>query len=128
MNVFTALFSGVIVWSYPVSPADAAVPDFAVTPLVQADVDLYLNTMHAAADAAAKAKTAANTDIAIADSHGVGMHYQAVRHEIEALVGPHAAQAEPAPKESPVLVADRQLLAPHTEEIVTLQQQVRGSN
>jgi hypothetical protein len=125
MNVFTALFSGMMVWSYPVSPADAAVPDFAVTPLAEADVDLYLNTMHAAADAVAKAKAAANADIVIADSHGVGLHYQAVRHEIEALVGP---QAEPAPKESPILVADRQILAPHTAEIVALQQQVRGSN
>ncbi|HEV2560683.1 MAG TPA: hypothetical protein VGT78_00950 [Rhizomicrobium sp.] len=125
MNVFTALMGGMMVWSYPVSPADAAVPDFRVTPLVQADVDLYLNTMHAAADAVAKAKGTANADVTIADNHGVGMHYQAVRHEIETLIGPQAA---PAPKEDAVVAADRQLLAPHTDEIVTLQQQVRGSN
>jgi hypothetical protein len=67
MNIFSALFTGIAVWSNPTpapvatdaQPVQVAVvqvaPNYDVTPLSEADVDLYLEVMRGAADHIAQA-------------------------------------------------------------------------
>jgi hypothetical protein len=153
---------------------EGPVPNYDTTPMTQADVDLYISVMQAAADyiknpsasdkaamefakqvskgnapstvspeqaqMLARAATLAQYDMEIANQRGISKRYEAIRGTVEGLVGmtacptcsgdgggpatqqqkDQAAQADAAHK------ADLVLLQPHSDEIVTLQKQIRG--
>ncbi|MGD0145108.1 MAG: hypothetical protein ABSC92_18310 [Rhizomicrobium sp.] len=141
MNLFSAVFTGLAVWSSPPSgPATSdaytiqvatvdVVPNYQVTPLSEADVDVYLRVMRSAADhigrvsmgsGATGAADPGTYDEAVADRQGVRARYDAIKAAVDAQVGPGAAS------DTPVEVADRAVLAPHATEIQALQKQVSG--
>ena len=141
MNLFSAVFTGLAVWSSPTSvPANAdgnatqiamveAVPNYEVTALSQADVDIYLQVMRASADhiqhvsmpgAAAAPATPGTYDEAVAEQQGVRPRYDAIKTVVQAQLDPAVAS------ETPFRAADDALLAPHASEIQALQKQVNG--
>jgi hypothetical protein len=143
MNFLSAFFTGIAVTASP-SPQPAVdtqqvqvasvqtVPDFSVTPLTEADVDLYLHVMHGAADHVAHAgenrAALVNYDETVAEREGVKKRYDAVKVAVDARVADNA----PTPlaegqTEHSVTQADDALLAPHKDEILALQNQVHGS-
>ena len=140
MNIFSALFTGLAVWSAPgpaavdgqttqVAAVEVA-PNSQVAPLSQADVDVYLEVMRGAAGHIAQVSSADSMtasasplgtyDEAVADQQGVRPRYDAVKAVVEAEIGPAAGS------DSPVPAADEALLAPHATEIRALQKQVNG--
>jgi hypothetical protein len=142
MNIFSAMFTGLAVWSSPSSGPPTAdtqstqvamvevVPNFQVTALSQADLDMYLDVMRGAAGHIAQvsspnrgAETASppgTYDEAVADKQGVRARYDAVKAVVEAPAGSDAAS------DALVRTADEAVLAPHASEIQALQKQVNG--
>lgn len=136
MNLFSALFTGLAVWSSPpMGPATvdthatqvvAVAPSYQVAPLSESDVDLYLQVMRGAAGHIAQvsaedggamfASASGSYDEAVADQEGLRPHYDAVKAVVEADLGPAAAGH----------AADAAVLAPHATEIQALQKQVNG--
>jgi len=150
------------------------VPNYDTTPMTQADVDLYIDVMKAAAayiqnpsasDKAAmdfakqvgagkitgtvtpeqaqmlaRAATLAQYDEEIAKQRGISKRYDAIKGTVEGLVGMTACptcsgdgggpvtqqQKDQAALEEAAHKADLVLLQPHSEEITSLQRQVRG--
>ncbi len=147
MNLFTAVFTGFAVWSNP-APATApdhatapqavaGVPNYDVTALTEADVDLYLEVMRAAANHVAHANGGdthlADYDDVVASRREVRARYDAIRAVVEAQLGTSPANgavtATPAglnANEAAVRAADKDLLAPHAGEIQSLQNEVHG--
>jgi hypothetical protein len=144
MNLFTAVFTGFAVWSNP-APATApdhatapqavaGVPNYDVTALTEADVDLYLDVMRAAANHVAHTNGGlTDYDDVVADRREVRARYDAIRAVVERQLGTSSANgavtATPAElngNEAAVRAADKDLLAPHAGEIQSLQNEVHG--
>jgi len=141
MNLFSAVFTGLAVWSSPASAPAAAdartaqaatvevVPNYQVTPLSETDVDIYLGVMRGAAghiaqdSSAAGAVASSNTgtyDEAVASQQGIRGRYDAIKTVVDAAAGPAAGS------ETAIRTADEAVLAPHATEIQALQKQVNG--
>jgi hypothetical protein len=141
MNLFSALFTGLAVWSGPPSSPVAVdghatqvatvevVPNYQVTPLSEADVDIYLRVMRGAASHIAQVSNADGAkglsangtyDEAVADRQGIRRRYDAIKTAVSAQTGPVAGS------DAVLRTADEAVLAPHASEIQALQKQVNG--
>jgi hypothetical protein len=111
------------------SAGEAAFPDYEVTPLTKADLDLYLGIMHAAADH--------NAHLTADDKAAVDLTIQIQKHPPPPITGmPTPAQMQVLTHNSNLLArgkkieaalrSDKPLVAPHVAEIAALKKQIGG--